>query len=974
MNYFSNAANRVNQAIGLIGQSLAVFGLSEYSESNRQDYIRKVMMDINSPALLEEALNHRDHYSLRRWENESPRKYSFFCSSTWKIGEYSIGFALHFMLLKQLIVLMFLISCASAILLYFNYNGNYYEGSEVQSVLDYFTIGNINGDRKHLNYTETVGAEKVDDNYQLVWTIDSSCSGFFLLCILLFFTYAYVYVFDMIKKVDRISDYTVEVKGLPRTGVDPEELKQHFRRFGDVVEVFLGRRFGKFLPLYTEKFRINEERMIREALIKFKKEVPEEDKALKKLAKKLSKSEEKIKKQGALCQHENMEIKRAYVVFNRTNDKIICLKAYNRRNACGCKKRSRKLRFQKIHLTVMPSTEPTDIIWENLEYSKSSRICRRIVSLFFTLLLLALSIAMIYYVKTAQSRLPSEDKCSKLDVEKKGSSDSGDQRLCYCQSLSSKHLIDNTSDCYVYIEYLSYAWGIKFLSGFGIMLVNFLLKTIMRKLTDFEKPISRSHIQIRVFKKIFMVIFINTAILTYIVNLSIPDISKYTLEGEYKDFTREWFLRVGSYLLTLMLISLFSPHIIYLMLAYPIGACRRKFCFRGKKTQYELNILFTGPEFDIAARTAQILNVIFTCYLYSGGIPLLNCTCFVFLLIIFYTDKWLVLRHFKKPPKYDSTLYVSVIKILPFCVILHCAVSLYVYGNPEIFPVKFDEIDIIHEIFPSNIAKRLEKPSGIINCLLILSALAILLILGFLDLICKCCLKRRMQAVKSESDFLSIKEELEKKGLVSYDIRNNPNYAMIINEMDESAGLRPKDNINYFERAKLAREFSKLSRENSQGHLTSTNRNLERKSLGNENLDSKRKNDDFDHLSSEDLSYPDLSRDEQAEIDLEFNSIKSSRKPKKIRSSDNNIAKANEIEKPLKKPKKPKKVSPSESETSVVINYDIEKSIKGTEKSKKKGSSSESSKSEQIEEDNIGDESSEDEDSESDESSEDISN
>ena len=838
-----------------IGQSLINYGISEFSEANHQDLIKKILMDINAPAQLDLAIEHRDLNSLRLWEDRKAKKYPFWTSSTWKIAEYSLGFALHFMLLKQLIILMFLIAGASILPLYLNYKGDYFPESETQSVLDFFTIGNIYGTRP--NSTESQNSSKMDKNYEYYWKADAGYSSFFLLCVFIFFIYSYISVFSNIEKKSRISDYAVEVKGLPRRDVEIEELQKHFEKYGKVVEVFIGRRFGEFLPLYTKKAMIAEQKMIREALINFKGENPDKDKDLKKLKKNLAKCEKEITKKGGVCKHEDLEIKRAYIVFDDADDKTRCLKIYNKRNCCGCKQRKKKLRFRKFHLTVMQSKEPSDIIWENMEIGKCSRFFRRLFSLLVTICLLALSIAMIYYVKTAQSRLPSEESCLEYLENETGSSSDSEARLCFCQNLSNEELIKKADKCYVYIELVSYTWGIKFLSAFGIMLVNFFLKTIMRKLSDFEKPRSRSKIQIRVFKKILLVIFINTAILTYLVNLSIPQFTKYVLSGEYDDFTREWYLRVGSYILTLMLVSLFSPHIIYLILAYPIGACRRKCCYKSRKTQFELNNLFTGPEFDIASRTAQILNVVFTCFLYSGGIPLLNIICFVFLIVIFYTDKWLVLRHFKKPPRYDHTLYSSAMKVLPLIVILHCSVSLYTYGNPEIFSIESQRIDFLFKIFPDYIAERIQRSSGIANCIIILSTIALIILLAFLDLIIKCCLKKKIGSMTNRKRFTEIKSEIEKTNLASYDIRKNPNYAMIINEMDNSVGLRHANSIGYFEKDRLAGSISKESRANM---IKETNVKPEK---------------DLDDRSSHDESQPDLSRDDQAEVNLDLKSIRS---------------------------------------------------------------------------------------------------
>ena len=62
-------------------------------------------------------------------------------------------------------------------------------------------------------------------------------------------------------------------------------------------------------------------------------------------------------------------------------------------------------------------------------------------------------------------------------------------------------------------------------------------------------------------------------------------------------------------------------------------------------------------------------------------------------------------------------------------------------------------------------------------------------------MILKCCLKKKISQIKDRESFSYIKEEIEKTNLASYDIRNNPNYAMIINEMDEYVGLRNANTI-----------------------------------------------------------------------------------------------------------------------------------------------------------------------------------
>mmetsp|Transcript_18126 Transcript_18126/g.18120 ORF Transcript_18126/g.18120 Transcript_18126/m.18120 type:complete len:104 (+) Transcript_18126:1003-1314(+) len=98
---------------------------------------------------------------------------------------------------------------------------------------------------------------------------------------------------------------------------------------------------------------------------------------------------------------------------------------------------------------------------------------------------------------------------------------------------------------------------------------------------------------------------------------------------------------------------------------------------------------FIGPIFVIASRTSMILTVIFTCFIFSGGIPLLNIIGFLALFVIYWTDKFLILRHYRKPPQYSHHIYSSAIKAMPLCVFFHSCVSLYAYGCPNVFPKDF---------------------------------------------------------------------------------------------------------------------------------------------------------------------------------------------------------------------------------------------------------------------------------------------
>ncbi len=106
--------------------------------------------------------------------------------------------------------------------------------------------------------------------------------------------------------------------------------------------------------------------------------------------------------------------------------------------------------------------------------------------------------------------------------------------------------------------------------------------------------------------------------------------------------------------------------------------------------QGDLYKLFTPPNFDLSVKYAFALNIIFVCLFYSSGMPLLLLFGFLGLLFMYWSEKYIVLKYSKKPPEYDSNLNKKVMRILPLSLILHLAISLFIYSEQTIFPKEKD--------------------------------------------------------------------------------------------------------------------------------------------------------------------------------------------------------------------------------------------------------------------------------------------
>ncbi|CAG9315304.1 unnamed protein product [Blepharisma stoltei] len=769
------------------------------SSWKRSQTLKDIKINLHQPADLEKAKEYRLKTSISKWNGNIPRQHRICSTTAEDLGEYGVGLELHFLFLKQLIFAFFIISSISIWPLYTNWKGGYLEDQEANSYTDPFSIANLHG----ISSNETVLSNakdlqgEIDRDYFDIWVSDTMYTASFILMILIFSIQGNSRIKRNNKKHDRVSDYAIKIKGIPREGVTEEEIKIHFEPYGEIIEIYLGRRYKGLLRYFHKRSIILTRMATRDSLLTFKNKEKENDKLLKKLTKRLKILDSNIiKKSQDIVSHDFLPIKTVFIIFSTRESKVKCLKAYN--GSCF-RSYNKNLLFQGKKLKITPAPEPSDIIWENLEIGKFSRFMRIVVSIIAAALLMLFSAGALNYLKTQEQAIPSTSKCYDLngnyDISLKEAEDTykdSTEILCWCKMQGWSNLItdsEKASYCSSYMEKWVFQESIKYLASFGVIVINFFLKFVLRKLTYFERLKSLSELQKRIMIKVFFAIFINTAIITLIINITFPlfpSSNEYILRGKYQDFSRDWYLKVGSIFVAMMLISIFSPHVIYLMIFYPLGMIKRKCCWKRYATQYELNLAYQGPDYDIATRTSQVLNLVLTCFLYSGGMPILNIICFIALICIYWTDKFLILRHFSRPPKYTGEIYISAIKILMVGVLLHCFISGCMYGAPDIFPKGFYKDGEYVQADSINFIDRFTIPSGISMILLGISALILSIFILFINKIYEICLRRlhyNFAETKEFSTFNEVLPEIKKYGLVSYNVKYHPVYRLLIDSM-----------------------------------------------------------------------------------------------------------------------------------------------------------------------------------------------
>jgi hypothetical protein len=255
----------------------------------------------------------------------------------------------------------------------------------------------------------------------------------------------------------------------------------------------------------------------------------------------------------------------------------------------------------------------------------------------------------------------------------------------YCSSLAvlEFHRLPSEQLCLKWLEDFSIQFGLTLAASFATVLVNLLLNVVINALASFDAYYSRDELQSSLAWKALLTQFFNTALLVAIVNAFIPGISREVDRARlHEDFSRNWYASVGTALLFTMGLQIITPHISMFVMAFFLGRRRRKTL---APSQLDLNAWYMGPEFNLPARYAQIFTFILVALVYSAGMPILLWFALVACIITYWVDLYGFTKVYRTPARTTGELGKVMISSLPFGVLLHIGVAIWVFANPGLF-------------------------------------------------------------------------------------------------------------------------------------------------------------------------------------------------------------------------------------------------------------------------------------------------
>eukprot|EP00742_Colponemidia_sp_Colp-10_P005016 GILJ01005359.1.p1 GENE.GILJ01005359.1~~GILJ01005359.1.p1 ORF type:complete len:1183 (+),score=192.60 GILJ01005359.1:83-3631(+) len=583
-------------------------------------------------------------------------------------------------------------------------------------------------------------------------------------------------------------DYTVEVTNLPpHESIDhlKMDLWQHFETVLSsessihhdlprvcVADIQLGLNSAKLIEFAKESGVMRKRVEFLKGKLRKMQKMKKTEKQMNKVMARIGKLEMKIVKKEDQYDQWKQSNKTAatvaYVTFEEEEGVLRCLHAYSGSFwKYVCMKRQR--RFMGAKLKIRGAPEPSNIIWENLHFTKRQRAVRAFITFVATLVLLIVSFGFSflaqYYQKQTELSYPvvNCNAYSGITAEQawQDSKLDADLRLnivqCYC---ASQNIIDALQDDFGHNEYLCRDWlyavslvkGLAYLSILIVIFVNTAIRAVLKLLARAEKHHSVTDEYAAAVYKIFIAMFVNTAFLALIINANLFAVgvkfpTSLIFDGPYGDFSDSWYQTVGASIVLTMCINMVAPVIassVFRLLA-KYGQCRDRGCSKDmrktkKITQREYEAQYMGPEFLLDSRYAHALNTIFVCLLYSSGMPIMLWVAFLSFMVGFWFDKVWFVRFYKTPPQFDEGIAEAVQKVLPWAALFHLAFAVWMFSNNKIFTKNTISSlsDIVNANTPAaassvfNVTERLTSNQGLLIAAAFVFVAVVLIIRTFL--------------------------------------------------------------------------------------------------------------------------------------------------------------------------------------------------------------------------------------------------
>jgi hypothetical protein len=238
----------------------------------------------------------------------------------------------------------------------------------------------------------------------------------------------------------------------------------------------------------------------------------------------------------------------AFVTFEDEHTRNRLLREYPSswlaRLCCICCVQER-FRFGGSHLfRLSPAPDASNIIFHNLAFTPASKHLRRVFTALMMVVALAVSFAIIFVAAWQKQQIPASDACPTTTILFNQTQATPSLLGCYCLQEFTQNFRTSLfeGDCFSWFKTYSISQGLLYGSGIVIAVTNNILIWLVNKLVLMEKHSSMTNEQTAIMIKMFVAMFINTAVINLVVSADFSGFGFDLFKGQYPDFTPAWYV------------------------------------------------------------------------------------------------------------------------------------------------------------------------------------------------------------------------------------------------------------------------------------------------------------------------------------------------------------------------------------------------------------------------------------------------
>ena len=252
-----------------------------------------------------------------------------------------------------------------------------------------------------------------------------------------------------------------------------------------------------------------------------------------------------------------------------------------------------------------------------------------------------------------------------------------------------------------------------------IEIINMFMKIFINISARLMKLENKTSEECIVFLLEFLLTFFDSTVLILLINANFEGtgIPITFFEGNYWDFTAEWYSHIAPIFLLSMFLKMAIPMAKFISLysikklLILIDSCWLCWCSvdRNKDNQLESTNIFTfkkhnmdyanlhsGSKFKISSPFAKVMCMIFMCFMFGLSQPIMFPWTLTFIVIMYWFNKILIVYWLVKPPTYDDTLSQMFVSCIKYGTLLFWGFSYWILTNRQMFgnlilPIRYQE-------------------------------------------------------------------------------------------------------------------------------------------------------------------------------------------------------------------------------------------------------------------------------------------